>query len=150
MNFRKSILLSSLVLVLITSSLTNSKTLQRTLPNPILALRNVEMIEENKKSFVRFHYSVQNYDQYPDELFAAAPDLPPCGANTKASRTWLDFFDSRGTRLYGFCALKKSAELNEIWFSIESGQVPPSYVYIELTDRQTGTKYKSNLADTTP
>jgi len=26
--------------------------------------------------------------------------------------------------------------------------VPPSYVYIEMNDRQTNTKYKSNLADT--
>jgi len=28
--------------------------------------------------------------------------------------------------------------------------VPPSWVYIELNDRQTNTKYKSNLAETTP
>ena len=26
--------------------------------------------------------------------------------------------------------------------------IPPSWVYIELNDRQTNTKYKSNLADT--
>ena len=26
--------------------------------------------------------------------------------------------------------------------------VPPSYIYIEMNDRQTNTKYKSNLADT--
>jgi hypothetical protein len=36
-----------------------------------------------------------------------------------------------------------------IWFALEEGVVPPSWVYIEMTDRQTGTKYKSNLADTT-
>jgi hypothetical protein len=32
---------------------------------------------------------------------------------------------------------------------LEEGVIPPSYVYIELNDRQTNTKYKSNLADTT-
>jgi len=28
-------------------------------------------------------------------------------------------------------------------------EVPPSWVYIEMTDRKTNTKYKSNLAETT-
>jgi hypothetical protein len=60
----------------------------------------------------------------------------------------VDFFDSRGKRLYGFCALGKAADLANIWFALEVGEVPPSYVYIELNDRQTSTKYKSNLADT--
>ena len=90
-----------------------------------------------------------NKDSYPAEMFAAAPALPPCGANTKSSRTWVDIFDSRGKRLYGFCALGKPADLSRIWFALEVGVVPPSYVYIELNDRQTNTKYKSNLADTT-
>jgi len=61
----------------------------------------------------------------------------------------VDIFDQRGKRLYGFCALGKPADLKGIWFALEVGVVPPSYVYIEMTDRQTNTKYKSNLADTT-
>jgi hypothetical protein len=60
----------------------------------------------------------------------------------------VDFFDSRGKRLYGFCALGKPADLEKIWFALEENEIPPSYVYIELNDRQTNTKYKSNLADT--
>jgi hypothetical protein len=83
-------------------------------------------------------------------MFAAAPALPPCGNNTKSSRTWVDIFDSRGKRLYGFCALGKPADLGTIWFALEEGVIPPSYIYIEIIDRQTNTKYKSNLADTTP
>ena len=69
--------------------------------------------------------------------------------NTKSSRTWVDIFDQRGKRLYGFCALGKPADLGGIWFALEDGVIPPSYVYIEMNDRQTNTKYKSNLADTT-
>jgi hypothetical protein len=61
----------------------------------------------------------------------------------------VDFFDSTGKRLYGFCALGKPADLGLLWFAVEEGVIPPSYVYIELNDRQTNTKYKSNLADTT-
>jgi hypothetical protein len=82
-------------------------------------------------------------------MFAAAPNLPACGNNTNSSRTWVDFFDSAGHRIYGFCALGKPDDLGKIWFAMEEGVVPPSYVYIELNDRQTNTKYKSNLADTT-
>jgi hypothetical protein len=61
----------------------------------------------------------------------------------------VDIFDARGKRLYGFCALGKPADLGTIWFALAPDAVPPSYVYIEMTDRQTNTKLKSNLADTT-
>jgi len=101
------------------------------------------------KTFVRYRYDVFNKDQYPVDMFAAAPDLPPCGTNTKASRTWVDLYDQKGKRLYGFCALGKPLDLNQIYFALEYGVVPPSWIYIEMTDRKTGTKYKSNLAETT-
>ena len=120
------------------------------IPNPVLYLMGLESFQTGGKPFIRYKYDVLNRADFPAELFAAAPALPPCGANTKASRTWVDFFDSRGKRLYGFCALGKPADLTGIWFALEEGVVPPSYVYIEMNDRQTNTKYKSNLADTTP
>jgi hypothetical protein len=119
------------------------------LPNPVLHLLFQERYSANGQAFVRYRYGVLNSDAYPDAIFAAAPALPPCGSNTNAARTWLDFYDQRGKRLYGFCRLAKSSDLNTIWFALEEGIVPPSWVYIELTDRQTGTKYKSNLAETT-
>lgn len=118
------------------------------LPNPVLYLTSLEFYTANGKNWIRYSYDVLNKDQYPADMFAPAPGLPPCGLNKKSSRTWVDFFDSRGKRLYGFCALGKPGDLNGIWFSVEDGEVPPSYVYIELNDRQTNTKYKSNLADT--
>jgi hypothetical protein len=31
---------------------------------------------------------------------------------------------------------------------MEEGVLPPSWVYVEINDRQTNTKYKSNLAET--
>ena len=118
-------------------------------PNPVLYLTSQEYYEAGGKSWVRYRYDVFNKDQYPAEMFTAAPALPPCGANASSSRSWVDFFDARtGKRLYGFCALGKPESLGSIWFSTEEGTVPPSYVYIEINDRQTNTKYKSNLADT--
>jgi len=118
-------------------------------PNPILYLTGLEYYSTGGKNWVRHRYDVFNKDQYPAAMFAAAPALPPCGLNHNSSRSWVDFFDSRGKRLYGFCALGSPNDLGQIWFATEEGTIPPSYVYIELTDRQTNTKYKSNLADTT-
>jgi hypothetical protein len=115
----------------------------------VLYLLRTEEFQQGGKTYVRYYFDVLNKDQYPAAMFAAAPNLPPCGKNTKASRTWVDFFDQSGKRLYGFCALGKPADLNGIWFALEAGVIPPSWVYIEMTDRQTNTKYKSNLADTT-
>jgi hypothetical protein len=117
-------------------------------PNPILYLTSTEFYTVNGTNFVRYRYDVFNKDQYPAELFAAAPDLAPCGTNTNSSRSWVDFFDSRGTRLYGFCALSDPGNLGSLWFASEEGTIPPSYVYIEITDRRTNQKYRSNLADT--
>lgn len=119
------------------------------LPNPILYFLGAEYVEINGKQITRYRFDVLNKDQYPDEMFAQSPALPPCGANTKAARTWVDLYDQTGKRLNGFCALGKSADLNGIWFGLASDVIPPSYIYIEMNDRKTNTKYKSNLADTT-
>ncbi len=127
-----------------------SATAQTTsLPNPVLVLTGLEYFKTGGKEFTRYKYQVFNLADYPNELFAPAPELPPCGANTKSSRTWVDIFDQSGKRLQGFCALGKSDNLNLLWFALETGVIPPSWIYIELNDRQTGTKYKSNLAETT-
>src|SRR6266550_2665997 len=142
-------LLSTMFLITMASNTALRALPQPPLPNPVLYLISQEFYTANGKNWIRYSYDVLNKDQYPDQMFAAAPALPPCGLNTKSSRTWVDFFDSRGKRLYGFCALGKAADLNGIWFALEEGVVPPSYVYIEMNDRQTNTKYKSNLADTT-
>lgn len=118
-------------------------------PNPVLYMTNTEFYTVNGQNFIRYRYDVLNKDQYPAAMFAAAPGLPPCGSNTNSSRSWVDIFDSRGHRLYGFCALGRPADLGQIWFALPEGQIPPSYIYIEINDRQTNTKYRSNLADTT-
>lgn len=119
------------------------------LPNPVLYFLGAESVEINGKQITRYRFDVLNKDQYPDDMFAASPALPPCGNNTKAARTWVDLYDQSGKRLNGFCALSKSADLNGIYFALETGVIPPSWIYIEMNDRKTNTKYKSNLADTT-
>lgn len=121
----------------------------QTLPNPILYLIGTEHYSTPSGNFVRYRYDVFNKAAYPAELFAAAPDLPPCGNNANSARTWVDFFEDRtNRRLYGFCALAQPANLGSLWFALPEGALPPSWVYIEMVDRRTNRRYRSNLADT--
>lgn len=124
--------------------------LAQPVPNPILYLTGTETYAVGGKEWVRHRFGVFNNAEYPGEMFEAAPTLPPCGVNANSSRSWVDFFDGGGKRLYGFCALGSPANLDKIWFATPAGEVPPSWVYIEIHDRLTGRKYKSNLAETTP
>src|SRR5262245_23341650 len=136
---------ATLILVLAVQSSASAPVL----PNPVLYFLGQEFLTINGKQVTRYNFDVLNKGDYPDDLFTASPNLPPCGSNTKAARTWVDFYDQSGKRLNGFCALGKSADLNGIWFGLETGVIPPSWVYIEMNDRKTNTKYKSNLSDTT-
>lgn len=142
---RKLLLIVAFLMVTLAVQTTDSATI----PNPVLLFLGQEHVQTGGKSYVRYYFDVFNRDEYPEELFAAAPSLPPCGQNTKASRTWLDIYDQAGKRLNGFCALGKREDLTRIWFALAEDQLPPSWVYIELIDRKTNTKYKSNLAETT-
>lgn len=143
MTYRKSLL----ALVLLAAG-SPQATAQSAPPNPVLYMTGMESYVANERSWIRYRFDVLNKDAYPEELFAPAPGLPPCGNNANAARSWVDFYDASGRRIYGFCSLSKPADLGSIWFAAEEGTVPPSYVYIEISDRQTGIRYRSNLADT--
>lgn len=144
---RPAIVLCLVFLLLANGALGFAQT--TTLPNPQIMFLGQEPYQASGRSFIRYSYLVENFAAYPNELFAAAPKLPPCGANTSASRTWVDIFDQTGKRLYGFCALGTNTGLGKLWFALDQDVIPPSYIYIEMTDRQTGTKYKSQLSETT-
>ncbi len=118
-------------------------------PNPVAIFLGQDYYEQDGKHWVRYKLAVFNYEQYPNLLFAPAPNLPPCGKNTKAARTWVEITDQSGKRIYGFCALATHDDLNNLWFALEDSVLPPSYVYVILNDRQTGKTYKSNLVETT-
>jgi len=140
----------TLLLATMVSHSTSVAVGQTRLPNPILFYTGVnEPFTTGGKDFVRYRFAVENFSSYPTAMFAPAPALPPCGANTKSARTWVDFFTQSGKRLNGFCALGTPDDLNKIWFALPAEEVPPSWVYLELNDRETNTKYKSNLAETT-
>ena len=142
------VVLSAVLLAMVLAS-TSTSTAESPLPTPVLVFLGQEPIVVSAKPWTRYRYFVDNASAYPNALFAASPNLPPCGANTKASRTWVDIFDKSGKRLNGFCALGSNVDLGSLWFALDSDVVPPSWVYIEMTDRQTKAKSKSNEAETT-
>lgn len=143
------LMLSCFVSIMMGSAIVSVGQATPRIPNPVLYFMGQEPYQASGKSYIRYTYAVFNPESFPDALFAAAANLPPCGVNTRASRTWVDVYDQRGKRLYGFCAFGSNRDLGKIWFALEEGEIPPSYVYIELNDRQAQIKYKSNLADTT-
>jgi hypothetical protein len=117
------------------------------LPAPELIVTGKEdYVGSDGREYTKYLFSITNWSAFPDELFVAAPDLPPCGENPNASRTWVDIYNQNDTYLYGFCALSASKQLTGLWFAVLKGQAPPEYVYITLTDRKCDITYKSNLA----
>jgi hypothetical protein len=119
---------------------------QSFLPQPNLIFTGKENYEANGAQWTRYTLSVFNRSEYPEEMFASAPDLPPCGVNTKSSRSWVDVYARNGKRLYGFCALKSPNELGSLWFAVPKEQAPPDAVYIVIEDRKLNREFKSNLA----
>ncbi|MFN2579306.1 MAG: hypothetical protein ABR607_16675 [Pyrinomonadaceae bacterium] len=118
------------------------------LPQPQLVFAGTEAYESGGKQWMRYKLSVCNRSEYPDTMFEAAPDLPPCGRNTKASRSWVDIYARDGKRLYGFCSFSKSDDLKGLWFNLPKAETPPDFVYIVINDRKLNVILKSNLAST--
>jgi hypothetical protein len=105
----KRILFPTLTLIFVLAS--QSSASAPVLPNPILYFLGAEYVELNGKQITRYHFDVANKDVYPNDMFTASPELPACGQNTKAARTWVDIYDQSGKGLFGFCALGTSADL---------------------------------------
>jgi hypothetical protein len=118
------------------------------LPSPHLVFRGTEAYEANGFDFIRYQYEVTNKAKYPKALFTASPDLPPCGESTSPSRTTVEIHEAAGKRMIEFCSLPGPENLDRLWFAVEKGTAPPDSVYVEITDRLTGSKSRSNMAPT--
>ena len=115
------------------------------LPVPLTIFNGSESYTVGGKTFTRYKLRVENRSEFPSELFAPAPNLPPCGSNTNSSRTWVSIYNASNDQyIYGFCGLSSPQSLNSIWFAVEQGKSPPASVYVSLIDRQTDTTYRSN------
>ncbi len=112
---------------------------------PQLSFVGSESYTVNSRTFLRYRLNIDNWNDFPPELFDVAPDLPPCGLNKNAARTWVNIYYSiNNNYIYGFCALSSPQDLTSIWFALEQGSTPTSGVYVELEDRRINKKYRSN------
>lgn len=120
------------------------------LPTPQAKFAGTEEYEAQGKQWTRYKLALLNRSAYDKELFAPAPDLPPCGENKNSARTWVDIYNRQGRRkIYGFCALAGPKDLGYLWFAVEKGAVPPASVYVVITDRRSKVRTTSNVVDIT-
>lgn len=115
------------------------------LPAPNLSFENKEDYTANGQDWTRYNLDVTNFNNFPTAMFAAAPNLAPCGSNTNAARTWVNIYDDRDNYIYGFCALGNNTSLNNIWFAVPRNECPPNGIYIQLNDRACEKVYTSNV-----
>ena len=138
---------ASLTVIALTLLATACDPPEAEIPNPVLYMTGDEYYEAGGKNWVRHRYDVQNKDAYPAAMFAAAPSLPPCGSNTNASRSWVDFYDKNGNRLYGFCALGESVRSGpDLVCDRRRHRAAELGLYRDHRSAD-GHEYKSNLAD---
>lgn len=111
---------------------------------PILHFTKKESTNIVGSMFTMFHLSIRNWDAFSDDLFRVSPELPPCGNNNRASRTWVDIFNGEGQKLYGYCGFGKSLNLQNFSFARRVGHPLPATCYVVLWDRKTNKKFVSN------
>ena len=109
------------------------------MPNPVLVPLYSEPVGGGSN---RYYFRVENWYNYRDEIFEVSPDLPPCGANPNASRTWVDFYDTQQQYLYGYCALGEAADLQLLSVVMTD---PPSEVMMRIWDRRCDNEAWSNI-----
>lgn len=142
----KSKAILSFSLLLLVGILSQARVQAQGLPTPQLKFAGTEDYEANGQKWTRYKLALVNRSAYADELFTAAPDLPPCGTNENSARTWVDIYNREGRkRIYGFCALKGPAELGHLWFAVAQGTPPPASVYITILDRRAKIRTTSNI-----
>ncbi len=117
------------------------------LPKPDLRILNVSDEVNNGHPVKLYEIEVVNRYAFPDELFTASPSLPPCGKNPNASRTWVNIYNKKGKRLYGFCAITANSELSSMKFMIPESVTQPKVIFIDLVDRLKGKVLRSNKVD---
>ena len=118
------------------------------LPNPVLYFLGQEYVTINGKQITRYHFDVLNKDHIrmtclPRRLIfrLAAP--------TRRRRARGSTLRSEWQAIEWLLRARQVGGPEWIWFALETDVIPPSWIYIEINDRKTNTKYKSNLADTT-
>ena len=137
-SFKKNFILASFLILTACSS-------KGCMPIPKLVFSHIYLHPIGEHKAVWFYMTISNWADYPDELFEAAPNLPPCGANTNSSRTWVNIKNSSDNSfVYGYCGFNSPSWLRQIHLPTIMGESPPPWVYVTVWDRLNNKNYRSN------
>jgi hypothetical protein len=120
------------------------------IPNPALTWYGLDVNAKGSdgKPYIRVNLGITNYNEFPDLLLARSPELPACGQNQSAARSWLHIVDAKTKKeIYSYCAMSSRFELRTFSFNVERAELP-SQVYVELEDRAGKKSYQSNCLKT--
>jgi hypothetical protein len=110
-------------------------------PSPIVRYVN----QQPSMGGIQVNLTVVNWNAYAPIYFTPTPQLPPCGLNLAASRTWVEIHNFQGNAtLNTFCAFGSPSDLKAIWFFTQPANKPKA-VYVILWDRRANKKVKSNV-----
>jgi hypothetical protein len=114
-------------------------------PQPLLSFKGTETMIIRGEEFVAYNLTINNWKDFTADLFLPAPDLPPCGLNKNASRTWVTIYNAKNdSAIYSYCGMNSPKELSSFSFRVKKGDKPPERVYVSIDDRRKGTKYRSD------
>jgi hypothetical protein len=88
-----------------------------------------------------------NFGDYDFALFAEAPDLPPCGENPRAARTWIELHLDE-TPNHSYCGPFASPPLPDTRMLAvfhDPSDPPPTVITVELWDRATDRRVEANI-----
>lgn len=121
----------------------------RPLPSPKIDLLGIDpnSTGSDGQTYTAISIKVPNWKSYNATLFERSPDLPPCGGNNLAARTWLTFHGSAASQMtkpiYAFCAIGGPDEMQKLTFNVKKEEMPDILILV-MEDRRGGKKYTSN------
>jgi len=107
--------------------------------HPEIVLREVD--QQCKAGYQVHYFEILNPMDFPSELFYEAPDLPPCGTNTRASRSWVEIRNSEDMWVVAsFCYFDTIEDLLRAGINLPCDV---EEVYFVIHDRLTGERHRS-------
>jgi len=116
------------------------------LPKPKLGFVRVEEFVNNGQPMRMYEIEIVNRVEFANELFTASPDLPPCGKNANASRTWINIYINNNSRIYGHCGISSNEELSSLKFNVPA-DTKITRIAVDFVDRREGKIVRSNRID---
>jgi len=116
-------------------------------PIPKLALLGAVGVTKGRTQYHKVTLTVTNRDKFSQQMFdiPEISKLPPNPCAASKTRIVAAVYSDLGKPLSKCSPISARDSLGEIAFLILKGSAIPNYVYLVLSDLQTGAAYRSNL-----